>query len=93
MTAGEKQNKLLIKALKLIEDNIPIELILFNQNEDPSFHELEKITEVPSDELIQLAVELFNIYLLQGIPESLARQQIMNATPFNLFPLINDYLQ
>ena len=72
---------------------MPIELILSNQNEDPSFHELEKITETPSDDLIKLAVELFEIYKLQGIPESLSRQQIMNATPFNLFPLINDYLK
>jgi len=93
LIGGEKDSKLLTKTLKLIEDNIPIELILYNQNEDPSFHELEKISEIPSDELIQLAIELFKIYQLQGIPESLARQRIMNAIPFNLFPLINDYLK
>jgi hypothetical protein len=89
----EKTNKLFSKAIKLLEDNVPLELILFNQNEDPSFHELEKIAEIPSDELIALAVELFQINKKQGIPESLARQQIMNATPFNLYPLINDYLK
>lgn len=85
-------SKLLRKALKLLEDNVPVELILSNQNEDPSFHELEKQTETPSDELINLAIELYNIYISQGIPKSLAQQQIMNATPFNLFPLINEYL-
>lgn len=84
---------LLNKALKLLEDNVPIELILSNQNEDPAFHELEKHSDIPSDELINLAVEIYHIYLKQGIPESLARQQLMNATPFNLFPLINDYLK
>jgi hypothetical protein len=89
---ADNSNKLFSKALKLLEDNIPVELILYNQNEDPSFHELEKITETPSDDLIKLAVELFKIYKSQGIPESLSRQQIMNSTPFNLFPLINDYL-
>lgn len=89
----EKTNKLFSKAIKLIEENVPIELILNNQNEDPSFHELEKISEIPSDDLIKLAIELFNIYKSQGIPESLARQQIMNSTPFNLFQLINDYLK
>lgn len=88
----EKTNKLFSKAIKLLEENIPIEMILYNQNEDPSFHELEKITEIPSDDLIKLAVDLFEIYKSQGIPESLSRQQIMNATPFNLFPLINSYL-
>lgn len=87
------ENKLIQKALKLIEQNIPIELILYNQNEDPSFHELESIPEIPSDDLIQLAVELYKIYISQGIPSNLAKQQIMNATPFNLFPLINDYLK
>ena len=77
----------------MIENNIPIDLILYNQNEDPSNHELEKISEIPDDALIQLAVELFKINIENGVPESLARQQIMNSVPFNLFPLINDYLK
>lgn len=89
----QKNNKLTGKALKLLEDNVPIELILSNQNEDPSFHELEKHSENPSDELINLAIELYKIYVSQGVPESLAKQQIMGATPFNLFPLINEYLK
>ena len=88
-----ENSKLAGKALKLLEENVPIELILSNKNEDPSFHELEKHTETPSDELLNLAVELYNIYIQQGIPESLAKQQIMSSTPFNLFPLINDYLK
>lgn len=81
------------KALKLLEDNAPIELILSNQNQDPGFHELEKHASQPADDLISLAVELYKIHISQGIPESLARQQIMNATPFNLFPLIYQYLK
>ena len=88
-----KDNKLMSKALKLLEENVPIELILSNQNEDPAFHELEKHSETPSDDLLNLAVELYKIYVQQGIPESLAKQQIMFSTPFNLFPLINDYLK
>lgn len=88
-----ESNKLTIKALKLLEDNVPIELILSNQNEDPSFHELEKISDIPSQELIDLAIELHNINILQGVPSSLAKQQIMNSTPFNLYPLINEYLK
>lgn len=88
-----EKNKLASKALKLLEDNVPIELILSNQNEDPAFHELEKQTEIPSQELIDLAIELYKINISQGIPESLAKQQIMNALPFNLFPLINEYLK
>ena len=87
------KNKLLSKALKLLEENVPIELILSNQNEDPAFHELEKHSETPSDDLLNLAVELYKIYIQQGIPESLAKQQIMSSMPFNLFPLINDYLK
>lgn len=88
----KEDSKLINKALKLLEDNVPIEMILHNQNEDPAYHELEKQTEIPSEELINLAIELYKIYLSQGITESLAKQQIMNSTPFNLFPLINDYL-
>lgn len=88
-----ENSKLAGKALKLLEDNVPIELILGNQNEDPAFHELEKQADKPSDELINLAVELYKINVSQGIPESLAKQHIMSATPFNLFPLINEYLK
>ena len=88
-----QSNKITSKALKLLENNVPVELILSNQNEDPTFHELEKQTDVPSDELIDLAVELYKIYESQGIPNELAKQQIMRSTPFNLFPLINDYLK
>ena len=79
--------------MKLLEENVPIELILSNQNEDPAFHELENQTDKPSDELINLAIELYKINVSQGIPESLARQQIICAVPFSLFPLINDYLK
>lgn len=89
----EENNKLAGKALKLLEDNVPIELILSNQNEDPAFHELEKQTEKPSDDLINLAIELYKINVSQGVPNELAKQQIMNSTPFNLYPLINEYLR
>lgn len=86
-------NKVVNNALKLLEENVPIELILTNQNEDPAFHEMEKQTETPSNDLINLAVELYKINVSQGIPKELAQQQIMNSTPFNLYPLINDFLK
>jgi hypothetical protein len=89
----EENNKLAGKALKLLEENVPIELILSNQNEDPAFHELEKQVEKPSDDLINLAVELYKINVSQGVPKELAKQQIMSSTPFNLYPLINEYLK
>ena len=89
----DENSKLTGKALKLLEENVPIELILSNQNEDPAFHELEKQTDKPSDELINLAVELYKINVSQGIPKDLSRQQIMSAVPFSLFPLINEYLK
>lgn len=89
----DENDKLISKALKLLEDNVPIELILNNQNEDPGFHELEKPIETPTDELIKLAIEVFKINISKGIPKELAKQQIMSSTPFNIFPLINDYLK
>lgn len=89
----EESSKLAGKTLKLIEDNVPVELILSNQNEDPAFHELEKPTDTPSDELINLAIELYKINISKGVPSELSRQQIMNSIPFNLYPLINEYLQ
>jgi hypothetical protein len=89
----EENNKLAGKALKLLEENVPIELILNNQNEDPAFHEMEKQNDKPNDDLINLAVELYKINVSQGVPKELAQQQIMSSTPFNQFPLINEYLK
>ena len=89
----EENNKLAGKALKLLEETVPIELILSNQNEDPAFHELEKQNGMPSQALIDLAVELYQINVEQGVPKELAQQQIMNSTPFNLYPLINENLK
>lgn len=89
----EENNKLAGKALKLLEENVPIELILNNQNEDPAFHELEKQNDKPNDDLINLAIELYKINVSQGVPKALAQQQIMSSTPFNQFPLINEYLK
>jgi hypothetical protein len=89
----DENSKLAGKVLKLLEENVPIELILSNQNEDPAFHELEKQNEKPSDDLINLAVELFKINVAQGVPKELVQQQIMNSVPFNLYPLINEYLK
>lgn len=91
-TILKDKGQLVEKALKLLENNVPVALILSNQNEDPSFHEMEEFQEIPSDDLISLAKELFDIYTNQGVPESLAKQQIMSATPFNLYPIIETYL-
>lgn len=88
-----ENSKLAEKVLRLLEDNAPIELILNNQNDDPAFHELEKQSDMPSDELISLAIELYKINISQGVPNELAKQQIMSSTPFNLYPLINEYLK
>lgn len=87
----DENSKLALKSLKLLEENVPIELILTNQNEDPAFHELEKQNEKPSDDLIKLAIDLYKINVSQGVPKELAQQQIMSSIPFNLYPLINEY--
>jgi len=87
-------NKNLIKeAFKIIEDNIPIDLILYNQNEDPSFHESEKFNEIPNDHIVTIAIELYNMNISQGVPSDFAKQQIMSSSPFNLYPIILDYLK
>ena len=65
---------------------------MFKKSKEISI-ELEKISETPNDDLIQLAIDLYKINISNGIPDSLAKQQIMNSVPFNLFPLINDYLK
>jgi hypothetical protein len=86
-------NKLFTKAIKLIEENIPLERILYNQEDDPANHELEKISAVPSDALINLAKQLYDMDISRGTAPGLAADQLMNSIPFNQFPLIREYLQ
>jgi hypothetical protein len=88
----DNENKLISETLKIIEDHIPIDLILYNQNEDPSFHESEKFNEIPNEHIIKVAIDLYKMKILDGVPEEFARQQIITSTPFNLYPIILDYL-
>ena len=88
----EGSGKILNKVLKLIEENLPLEMIFYNHNDNPAQHEIEKISDIPSDALIELAIELYNMNVEQGVPAELAGQQIMNSIPFNQFPLIRSYL-
>ena len=88
----DNENKLISETLKIIEDHIPIDLILYNQNEDPSFHESEKFNEIPNEHIIKVAIDLYKMKILDGVPDEFARQQIITSTPFNLYPIILDYL-
>lgn len=81
------------KILNLIEENIPIELILYNQNEDPSLHELEEKSEIPPDNTISLAVELYKGLVENGVKEQVAKNQVLNSYPFNLYPILVNYLK
>lgn len=89
----DNEKSLIAETLKIIEENIPIDLILYNQNEDPSFHESEKFNEIPNEQIIKIACELYNIKISQGVPIELSKQQIMSSDPFNLYPIILDYLK
>lgn len=86
-------SKIISKTIKLIEENIPIELILYNQNEDSAHHEMEKLSAIPSDPLIALARDLFAINIAQGVSLEMAVSQIMNSVPFNQYPLIKEHLK
>jgi hypothetical protein len=90
---SDNKKKLFSSALKLIEENIPTQLILFNHNDDPAYHELVESSEIPEDSLVQLAKDIYKAKVELGLPKELARQQLMNSIPFNQFPLINEYLK
>lgn len=86
-------NKMFSKAIKLIEENIPLELILYNQEDDPGNHELEKLSVAPPDDLIALAKQIYAMEVSQGCTPEEASGQLMNSIPFNQFPLIKEYLK
>ncbi len=93
LLASDGDNKIISKTLRILEEHIPLDLILYNQNEDPKFHEAEKPGEVPPEHTIQLARELYLMNVEQGVPKEMAKRQIMASIPFNRYSIILDYLK
>ena len=79
--------------ISLVEENIPIETIIHYQNENPELHELRENKEEPTESVIQMAKELFETYKELGISKELALKQMFSIEPFNLFPVIQEYLK
>ena len=68
--------------IKLLEDNVPIALIVKNQNDDPSLHEREKAMNYPSEDIIDMAKMTYEFLLMKGIPTEEAKDKVAYSEPF-----------
>lgn len=80
---------ILVKALNLIEDNVPISLIVKNQNDNPILHEKNVDSPQPDERIIALARYVYEEKIKQGENPEDARVEIMNSEPFNRYPKFN----
>jgi len=79
-------------AMNLLEDNVPIALIVKNQNDDPSLHEREKSLNYPSEDIIDLAKYLYNSLIVAGFSLDEAKDKIAYSEPFVNYTQIRDLL-
>jgi hypothetical protein len=78
--------------LKMIEESIPIEQIIFNQSENPSFHE-SKVTEIiPQAFIVNAAKNIYKDLISKGMTVKDAKVEILHMIPFNQYPIIETYL-
>lgn len=89
---NESAGKDFLSVIKLIESSIPIETIIHFQNEEPSLHELRKQKETPDKDIIDLAKNLYHTYIKSGRSKNQALKMVLNIEPFNLFPVLHEYL-
>ena len=68
--------------MKLLEDNVPIALIVKNQNDDPSLHEREKSLNYPSEDIIDMAKMTYSFLVERGIPTEDAKDRVAYSEPF-----------
>ena len=69
-------------AINLLEENVPIALIVKNQNDDPSLHEREKTNNYPSEAIIEMAKNTYNFLVNKGIPTEIAKDNVAYSEPF-----------
>ena len=81
-----------LSVLKLIESSIPVETIIHFQNEEPSLHELRKQEDTPDKDLINLAKNLVKVFVTEGLSHEQGIKMLLNIEPFNLFPVLHEYL-
>jgi hypothetical protein len=79
--------------INIIQKNIPVESIIYFQNEDPGSHELRDTDNEMDDSVVVLAQEIFSALLIQGLSKDMAFKQLFHIEPFNRYPGLIEYLK
>lgn len=81
------------RMIKIMEKSIPIDLIIYNQNEDPRSHESLDEEIKPSPEITSLAKDIYKANVESGKTREEALSTLMATSPFNLFPGLAEILR
>ena len=76
-----------------MERNIPVDLIIYNQNEDPRSHETLNEEKQPSNDITLLAKDIHISNMANGKSREESITIIMSAAPFNQFPILAEILE
>jgi hypothetical protein len=85
LDSGGSQRNSLAALLRVIEESIPIPLIVLASNEKPDGMALP-FESVPSSEIYDVMVEMFLALKNSGMPEKEAITKLHTSEPFNRFP-------
>jgi hypothetical protein len=80
------------RVIRIIQDSIPVETIIYYQNEDPGYHERQTLEKEVSESVVELAKEVLKSLMNQGIEYNLALKQLFHIEPFNRYPQLTAYL-
>lgn len=81
------------KLIRIMEKNIPVDLIIYNQNEDPKYHESLSEEIKPPQEITSLAIEINKLNLANGKSSEESLGILMSTAPFNMYPILIEILK
>lgn len=81
------------KLIRIMEKTIPVDLIIYNQNEDPASHESLSEEIKPSQEITSLAKEIHTLNLTNGKSSEESLAILMSTSPFNMYPILTEILK
>lgn len=81
------------KFIKIMEKNVPVDLIIYNQNEDPKSHESLGEEMKPSQEITSLAKDIHKINMMNGKSYEESLGILMSTSPFNMYPILTEILK
>lgn len=90
---SDEYNPAITALIRLIEETIPVPLIVINNSENPD-KQFKPFEKIPSDELIEVMNEVYKSLIVSGLTIMEAQKRLAVMEPFNYYPeLIANFIE